>query len=82
LSLVNSNLAFRACPTPLSTEVLISNCSNFHSTRTAFKNYDYFAVDNMGKRIDDLEKSIADLMQQAGLDEQAAAQAAAGQATH
>jgi hypothetical protein len=29
-----------------------------------------FAVDSMGQRIDDLEKSISDLMQQAGLDEQ------------
>ncbi len=27
-------------------------------------------VDSMGQRIDDLEKSISDLMQQAGLDEQ------------
>jgi hypothetical protein len=34
-----------------------------------------FSVDSMGSRIDQLEKSIADLMQQAGVDESAAAAA-------
>jgi heat shock factor-binding protein 1 len=34
-------------------------------------------IDEMGSRIDDLEKSIAELMQQAGVDEQAAARGGA-----
>ncbi|XP_013997799.1 heat shock factor-binding protein 1-like protein 1 [Salmo salar] len=52
------------------TEIMEATMQNLHSKFQCMSDQIVSKMDDMGTRIDDLEKNVADLMTQAGMDEQ------------